>query len=983
MSETTAATRIARNTIILGLGDGATKLAIFVLYAVIARTLGQSGFGDYTLAVSLAFFIRVAALGTDVIVSREVARHVDRVHGLFWQSITLKLAVGTPVLIGTVAFAVLTGEPGAVVLAVGLIGLSNLIDLVAFSLQAVLRGREVMGPPARGLALESLLIAVLGSVLLLAFDGGIAGLGVVYVIAALAALGYIAGAMLRRGIRPRLRGESSDLRHLARASVPTGIANFFSLALGRLDAVILAVMTNSATVGLYGGAYRIFEATLVVNWSFGLAIFPVLSRLQRGSQALRNAFELSCKAVSLVTAPLTGALIFFGGPILRLLLGESFDDAATALAILAGATFLYGLFVVAALTVAGQDRQGTFPLIAGVALAVNVAINIALIPSLGVEGAAIAMTVAQGLATALLVREAMRQTHGVTWPRMFASPLAGFAALAAVAAVLGDGWGSLVVALVAYVAVALGTERLLCPADSALVIAVLRRRGAAGPSRRHRRTAAAAPRRGLSPRLGGALFAVAVGVLAGLLSVLGAVTTPLIPLGALAALAIGALALTRPVDLGYAAVLLIPLETVSAKAGSFGLTPTEVLILAAAGGWLLRRLVVGGGPIRSPMTWPLVAILAAHVPALFFAVDRFAVVKELLMWSACFVVFLAVISDRRPRATETTLRVLAAAGAIVAFLAVAKSAGTQQVAIDFGGSVSDRATGSFQSPVLLAIFVAMTLPLQLVFAFRGRTSVIRWSGRIGALAVVAAMALALTRSAFVGLTIALVWLFFAWRPARRLALAVAVVLGLLFVTGINPAPSVFNTSVITERISSIASPQTHTVQLRYQLWRAAPKMLADNLPFGVGAKNFPKHAAQYGLVFAAGPPSNAHNTLLVVATEFGLCGLLALAWIVVALARTLAGAIRNHTEPQHSLALALTASFLAIAVDGITDYGYGDNAFFLAFILLIAGATRLHREAATVAAEEEEKRAAAPAEPYPWRPTGSPAPRAALPAGVA
>ncbi|HEY2327591.1 MAG TPA: hypothetical protein VGH52_08925, partial [Gaiellaceae bacterium] len=68
------ARRVARNTVALVAADAVTKAGVFVLYAIIARSLGRAAFGDYTLAVSLAFFVRVSALGLDLVVSREVAR---------------------------------------------------------------------------------------------------------------------------------------------------------------------------------------------------------------------------------------------------------------------------------------------------------------------------------------------------------------------------------------------------------------------------------------------------------------------------------------------------------------------------------------------------------------------------------------------------------------------------------------------------------------------------------------------------------------------------------------------------------------------------------------------------------------------------------------------------------------------------------------------------------------------------------------------
>lgn len=470
--------RVARNTIVLVAGDAATKLGLFVLYALIARTLGTGGFGDYTVAVSLAFFVRAAGLGIDVILSREIARDSDSVHGLFWDTIVFKLGAGTPVLIAVIAIAFAGGYPDAVVGAVALIGLSNLIDIVAYSPHAVLRGREEMGPGSKALALESLAIISLGAIALVVLDASLVALGVAYVLAALLALVYIWTVMRRRGIRPRLRADTRGLGWLGRAALPTGIASFFAYALGRIDAVILSAITdNSATVGLYGGAYRIFEATLFVSWAFGLAVLPLLSRLERRSPSLNRVFGVSCMAIAAVTVPLGGAMALFGPTIAEAVFGSDFEAAGSATRILGGAAALYGVFTVAALALTGQDRQRSLPWIGGVGLAINLVLNFTLIPPLGLDGAAIAMTGAQVAITAMAMWLAMRETGAVSPVRVFAAVLAGLAAMALVAAVLGSGAVALLVSLLAYAIVFLAVEWLMHRDDLALFVNAVRQRG--------------------------------------------------------------------------------------------------------------------------------------------------------------------------------------------------------------------------------------------------------------------------------------------------------------------------------------------------------------------------------------------------------------------------------------------------------------------------------------------------------------------------
>lgn len=476
---TSATKRVARNTAFQVAGDVTAKVSVFVLYAIIARALDVAGFGDYTLAVSLAFFIRISTLGTDLILTREVSRDREKVHGLFWHCVLLKLVIGVLLLAAITGYASLAGYGAELTACAALIGLSNLIDLVAFSAHAVLRGHEEMGPPAKALALEGVCLVVFGSVALLLLDGTLVALGVAYVAAAIVAILYIARVLRRRRIRPALRASGQRLGWLVRAALPLGVAAVFAGLLARSDAVILSAITRDPeVVGLYGAAYRTYEATFLVSWAFGVAIYPILSRAQSGTQSLRRIFEVGSMAISAVTFGVGGLMALFGPTITTTVFGDGFAGAGTATRILGAAVALYGIFTMSVLTLVGQDRQRFFPLVMGGALLLNVSLNFVLIPSIGLNGSAVAQVAAQGLATATTVTLALRRTGRVSASRIFGGVAMGLLAMATVWWLLGEGLIPMVAALCAYLVALLGIEWIFQRNDLTLFAGALRRRGA-------------------------------------------------------------------------------------------------------------------------------------------------------------------------------------------------------------------------------------------------------------------------------------------------------------------------------------------------------------------------------------------------------------------------------------------------------------------------------------------------------------------------
>src|SRR5437588_11872382 len=86
---------VARNTGFQIGGEIASRVASLALYAVMARELGKTGFGSFTVAFSIAtLLVILAGAGTESVLTRETARDRGAVHHLFWNAIGLKLVLG-------------------------------------------------------------------------------------------------------------------------------------------------------------------------------------------------------------------------------------------------------------------------------------------------------------------------------------------------------------------------------------------------------------------------------------------------------------------------------------------------------------------------------------------------------------------------------------------------------------------------------------------------------------------------------------------------------------------------------------------------------------------------------------------------------------------------------------------------------------------------------------------------------------------------
>ncbi len=233
------------------------------------------------------------------------------------------------------------------------------------------------------------------------------------------------------------------------------------------------------------------------------------------------------------------------------------------------------------------------------------------------------------------------------------------------------------------------------------------------------------------------------------------------------------------------------------------------------------------------------------------------------------------------------LRVLLASGYVFALVAIIQA---------IGDAASLRAGHPAWATIgnsnVAGAFLAMTAPLA-VFELAGATT---WSGRLLALnlllAIGVALALTLSRSAWLGVAAAGIVLVAGWRrrvPRVAVAAAMVVTAAALLLAGLQPGLS-GQEHVVGQRFASILNPAD--LGSRPHIWRDSVPMIASRPLFGYGPDNF-------GLVypfFQTGKweTSNgvevqidkAHAETLQVAATQGLLGLLAYLAILVALVRS-------------------------------------------------------------------------------------------------
>lgn len=176
------------------------------------------------------------------------------------------------------------------------------------------------------------------------------------------------------------------------------------------DRLFLYVFASPAVVGLYEAAYRVVQPFYTISVVVGDAMYLKLARAMQSGQltrTVRRYVDLMCFA----TVPLGFFLLAFSQTVIDILYGKTFAAASDYLAIL-GWVITFGYTGgIAVIPFSAWNRAREYGNALGLGGALNLGLNLALIPSLKGFGAAWATVAAKIVVTVIGVHYFRRATN--------------------------------------------------------------------------------------------------------------------------------------------------------------------------------------------------------------------------------------------------------------------------------------------------------------------------------------------------------------------------------------------------------------------------------------------------------------------------------------------------------------------------------------------------------------------------------------------
>ncbi|MFS0912066.1 lipopolysaccharide biosynthesis protein [Microbacterium sp. 179-I 3D2 NHS] len=403
------AERLARGGLISLVGSGIAALSSLLLTVLVGQVLGASGTGIFFQALGIfTVLTQVLRLGTNTGIVRFIAEHrAFAREGGEWRIIlfaAVPVAVVSAVMSIVVWFASdalarwMSSPDDTDLLAALLrtmapfIAMSAVLGVVEASAR-MLRGvavftllQSVMLPLSRLLAVG--IFALAGATAWRAFEAWLLPLPLWLVVGAV-----VIAAPLVRSFRRRSRSIDDDqltARAFWRFNLPRSVGSALEIALEWADVLIVAAVASPSVAGVYAVVTRVIKAGGIVDQAMRIAVSPTISAMLARSEHVRvSALHTSVvRAMILLSWPFYVLTISMGGAVLSLF-GPEFVVGWAPMTLLAVSLMLQiacGMLQ----SILIQGGKSTWQMYnKSIAVTLSVAGNLALVPVLGIWGAAI------------------------------------------------------------------------------------------------------------------------------------------------------------------------------------------------------------------------------------------------------------------------------------------------------------------------------------------------------------------------------------------------------------------------------------------------------------------------------------------------------------------------------------------------------------------------------------------------------------------
>jgi O-antigen ligase len=347
---------------------------------------------------------------------------------------------------------------------------------------------------------------------------------------------------------------------------------------------------------------------------------------------------------------------------------------------------------------------------------------------------------------------------------------------------------------------------------------------------------------------------------------------------------------------------------------SLGLLTLCVIVQMASGKWQVAKAFLG-------IEWPILAFVTAALVSTALSDLPLASLRNLRHLLTILGAYTVAHSLRwYPQWRRPLLWIFIGSATAASLFGLGK------FALGFSSKVQSAQSTTMTWGALCVMFMAVTLQIALAAPKRSH----RWLAWGLIIPQTFAMLLSLVRGAYVGFAAGVLYILRRYWSNRRLLVRriLPALLALALIVAI------FSPDTVRQRVAAIFDLNTPSTQVRLVQWKHALQIAADHPIFGVGWRDMLPVFRRYVPpdinvsdhvkhdIFHIG---HFHSTYVMILVCFGVTGLIAFLWLLVAVWRRLGIALeRADSEQDRIVIFACRAAMIGFLIAGIFDWTFGD-----------------------------------------------------------
>lgn len=387
---------LARGTVYMMLAQFIVLISGYLIHVFLGKLFGPEAYGNFGVILSLMLITKTLFLtGIVKSVTKYVSEQNERASSILRAGVKLQLILSFICVAFYLIFAEFLAQLFQNFSLAGPIRFSSLVvipvGLYGIYSEGYLNGKRIFKKQAL-LEGGSSLLRVAIAVGLVYLGWGLYGAITAYVLAPLLAFFLILAFIERKE-----DSQKFELIKLVKYAIP--ITVFFTLLITTLDLGLLVIksqLADPALAGFYTSASTIAKIIFSIFSALSLTMLPSISSAaaQNNDNLVKKYITQSLRYSLLILTPCAVIISVYSMQIIKLFYSSVYYPAAPALSILVWGMVLFSLFMLLCSFFQAVNKMNGIIFITGLVGGLALALNLIMVPKWGVQGGAIATTIA-------------------------------------------------------------------------------------------------------------------------------------------------------------------------------------------------------------------------------------------------------------------------------------------------------------------------------------------------------------------------------------------------------------------------------------------------------------------------------------------------------------------------------------------------------------------------------------------------------------